>query len=196
MIRMQTCEDLDQDLLLLEHDALGSGPRRWRVEAHLRRCPRCQERRENLGRVSILVAGAIREPDLPLWPPAAAQKGAPVKVTSRRPAAAAWPHQPAFAAAAAFGARGGALTARRPALVAVIALLATCAAVASILYQAGLLPPANRGAASTDNAEMRAMMHERQFSPAHIAANGGGDCASCHATPPGEAAGKASAKLP
>ncbi|MBD0275696.1 MAG: hypothetical protein ICV73_27680, partial [Acetobacteraceae bacterium] len=59
------CSERDQDILLLEHDALG-GVRRWSTERHLRNCPRCQERREQHARVSRLVGATVREagPDL------------------------------------------------------------------------------------------------------------------------------------
>lgn len=59
------CSERDQDILLMEHGALG-GVRRWSTERHLRHCPRCQERREQHSRVSRLVGATVREagPDL------------------------------------------------------------------------------------------------------------------------------------
>jgi|GEM_PF-5372764 hypothetical protein len=58
------CSDRDQNILLYEHGAL-YGWQRLAVAWHLSRCPRCQERREHLAAVSHLMAGAVREYDMP-----------------------------------------------------------------------------------------------------------------------------------
>ena len=61
-----SCERRDQDLLLLTHGEL-SGLRRPLLEAHLRRCPRCQEQRDRYAAASAAVAGALRGDALPAW---------------------------------------------------------------------------------------------------------------------------------
>ena len=76
------CEDRDQDLLLLVHGEL-SLLQRGRTLLHLRRCPRCRERQEQLSTVSHLLAGVIRDRDPATAPatmarPSMARPGAPV----------------------------------------------------------------------------------------------------------------------
>lgn len=194
MIRIVMCEDLDQDLLLLEHDAL-SGPRRWRAQAHLRRCPRCQERREHFARVSRLMAGAIREPDLKPWAgPVAARREATATAAARRMPARPPAPAPALARAAAAASLMPSeptwqRMARSPAFVALIALLVTAAAVASILYREGILPvaayAAPKNASGPDGQNCL-------FPPppgAPLERDGASDCgAACHSTETGKKA--------
>jgi anti-sigma factor RsiW len=59
-----TCHDRDQDLALLVHDEL-HGLRRLLTQAHLRGCPRCQEKRAQYQSVSGLLASAIRGETMP-----------------------------------------------------------------------------------------------------------------------------------
>jgi hypothetical protein len=61
-----SCERRDQDLLLLTHGEL-SGLRRPLLEAHLRRCPRCQEQRDRYAVASAAMAGVLRGDALPPW---------------------------------------------------------------------------------------------------------------------------------
>lgn len=185
MIRIVTCEDLDQDLLLLEHDAL-SGPRRWRAQAHLRRCPRCQERREHFARVSCLMAGAIREPDLRPWVSPEAGRQAAAGAAYRRRVPFGQPGALARAAAFVSPMQSEAAwqrMARSPAFVAALALLATAAAVASILYQAKILPLAPSAATVTPSNAMEECGFPQ--SPASIfAEQNKSACVSCHASEP------------
>lgn len=66
MISLRHNEALDQDLLLLAHDALSLGPH-LRVQAHLRRCPACRVRLTQLTQTSVLLAAGSRGPSLPAW---------------------------------------------------------------------------------------------------------------------------------
>ena len=76
------CEDRNQDLLLLAHGELG-GIRKALVEQHLRRCARCQERRQRYGVLSSVIAGEIRPRQMAPWAPhAASPDSAPL--TARR----------------------------------------------------------------------------------------------------------------
>lgn len=66
-----SCDDRNQDLLLLAHGELG-GIRRALMEQHLRHCARCQARRRQLGVLSSLIAGEVRPHEMPAWTPRAA----------------------------------------------------------------------------------------------------------------------------
>ncbi len=106
------CHDRDQDLLLLAHGQLPA-LRRVLTEAHLRRCPRCQECRERFAAVSRLLADTIRGPKLASW------SRSTVSTAARRcKERVRW--------AAAFS----------------LALLLATASVAAFLYRAGVLAPA------------------------------------------------------
>ena len=79
-----TCTDREQDLLLLAHGRLSAG-RRLLIQSHLRRCPQCSERLEQLRLVSGLVADVFRGPDMPSWATQSAARqtlavSAPVRV--------------------------------------------------------------------------------------------------------------------
>jgi anti-sigma factor RsiW len=63
-----TCQDREQDLLMLAHGELSLW-RRLPLLAHLRRCASCRQRRERLADVSVMVAGAIRSAERPPWAP-------------------------------------------------------------------------------------------------------------------------------
>lgn len=60
------CHDRDQDLLLLSHEALPAW-RRLLAEAHLRRCPRCQERFQQYQTVSRSLSLTLAAPGRPVW---------------------------------------------------------------------------------------------------------------------------------
>ena len=57
-----SCDARDQNLLLLIHGELPLLQQSL-TKMHLRRCPRCRERQEQLCAVSHLLAGALRERD-------------------------------------------------------------------------------------------------------------------------------------
>lgn len=63
-----TCDERDQELLLLAHGAL-SLPRRLVVRAHLRQCAACRERYERMAQVSSALSAALAPPAQRPWAP-------------------------------------------------------------------------------------------------------------------------------
>src|SRR5690348_17098531 len=63
-----TCDERDQDLLLLSHGELPR-MRRLMTLAHLYTCPRCRQRQAHFDQISAAMAQTIRGQDLPHWRP-------------------------------------------------------------------------------------------------------------------------------
>ena len=64
-----TCDERDQELLLLAHGAL-SLPRRLIAQAHLQRCAACRKRYNRLMQVSSALSAALGTPARIPWSPA------------------------------------------------------------------------------------------------------------------------------
>lgn len=69
-----TCDMREQELLLLAHGELPL-PRRLATRAHLSRCASCRARYAGMGRVSSVLAGAVRGPEAAPWSPALNRAG-------------------------------------------------------------------------------------------------------------------------
>ena len=67
-----TCENRDQDLLLLAHGELPLS-RRLRVRIHLRRCTACQQRYQRWLSASTALAAVLHKPGAQGWSPALTQ---------------------------------------------------------------------------------------------------------------------------
>lgn len=115
------CSEFDQNILLLQHDAL-TGFQRLRTLVHTRACPQCKERSAQFARVSSLMADAIRQHELP---PRAFGAQTRTKTAPPRRRAAAPP-----------------LYARpRPAFTLMFAIFAVVVALAASVYRATALAP-------------------------------------------------------
>jgi hypothetical protein len=71
-----SCHANDPNLVLLAHGELG-GPQRLLLEAHLRRCPRCQDQTRRYAAASTAIAGAVRGERLAPWSPPAPDPRSP-----------------------------------------------------------------------------------------------------------------------
>lgn len=84
-----TCEERDQDLLLLTHGELAP-LRRLITQRHLLKCSRCRERQARFAVVSAGIQGALR-PDLPpRWSAVSVQSSPARRAITHAFSIAAW----------------------------------------------------------------------------------------------------------